>query len=263
MDFKNKTAIITGGGTGIGAAVAKKIAEAGGNVVLVGRRIEPLEAVAKDVGGLAIAADAADKDAMKGVLDQVIAKYGQLDVLVANAGGGGVGPTLEMSDEVWAGAVRSNLNTLFVAARTVLPELIKSRGAIVVVSSIAGLFSGPNAAGYVTMKHACIGLAKSLARDFGRKGVNTNTVCPGWVRTPLADGEMAEMMEIQGLTDVEEAYKLATKDVPINRPATPMEVANVIAFLASGDAAMVNGAVVTVDGGATTVDLPTLGFVED
>lgn len=100
-----------------------------------------------------------------------------------------------MSDETWALAARLNLDTAFVSARACLPSLIERRGAIVVVSSIAGLFAGPDAAGYVTMKHALIGLAKSLARDYGRKGVRTNTVCPGWVRTPMADEEMRMIIE--------------------------------------------------------------------
>jgi NAD(P)-dependent dehydrogenase (short-subunit alcohol dehydrogenase family) len=149
-----------------------------------------------------------------------------------------------------------------VSARESLPELIKSRGNIVVLASIAGLFAGPDAAGYVTMKHACIGLAKSLARDYGRKGVRTNTVCPGWVTTAMADDQMQFLVEKQGFKSVDEAYALVTRDVPMGRPASAEEVSNVVCFLASPEAAMVNGAIVTVDGGASTVDLPTLAFVQ-
>ena len=187
---------------------------------------------------------------------------GQLDILIANAGGHGVGPTLTMSDETWNLAVQLNLNTAFVSARESLPELIKSRGNIVVLASIAGLFAGPDAAGYVTMKHACIGLAKSLARDYGRKGVRTNTVCPGWVTTAMADDQMQFLVEKHGFKSVDEAYALVTRDVPMGRPASAVEVSNVVCFLASPEAAMVNGAIVTVDGGASTVDLPTLAFVQ-
>ena len=261
MRFKNKTALITGGGTGIGTAVARRIADEGGNVVLVGRRKEPLQAVAEQTGGLAISADAADGNAMAGAVTEAAARFGGLDILIANAGGHGVGPTVEMSDETWAQSTRLNLDTLFVSARACLPHLIKRNGSIVVLSSIAGLFAGPDAAGYVTMKHACIGLGKSLARDYGRKGVRTNTVCPGWVTTAMADDQMQALVELGKATSVEDAYKLVTKDVPLGRPASAEEVASVVCFLASPDAAMVNGAVVTVDGGATTVDLPTLAFV--
>lgn len=262
MRFSNKTAVITGGGTGIGASVARRISSEGGNVVLVGRRREPLEAVAAETGGLVIAADAADGAALRAAVISIVERYGAIDILIANAGGHGVGPTISMSDDSWSLATRVNLDTAFVSARECLPSLIKARGNIVVLASIAGLFAGPDAAGYVTMKHACIGLAKSLARDYGRFGVRTNSVCPGWVTTPMADEEMQYILGKYGLKTIEEAYALVTKDVPLGRPATPEEVANVVCFLASGEASMVNGAIVTVDGGAGTVDLPTLAFVD-
>lgn len=262
MRFTNKTAVITGGGTGIGAAVARRIRKEGGNVALVGRRLEPLRSVAEEIGATIISADAADGAAMKAVVEQVVETYGGLDILIANAGGHGVGPTISMSDETWDLAVRLNLNTAFVSARESLPHLIKNKGNIVVLASIAGLFAGPDAAGYVTMKHGCIGLAKSLARDYGRKGVRTNTVCPGWVTTAMADEQMEFIVEKYKLNSIEEAYALVTKDVPLGRPATAEDVANAVCFLASAEASMINGAILTVDGGAGTVDLPTLAFAE-
>ena len=176
---------------------------------------------------------------MKAAVAAIAERFGGIDILIANAGGHGVGPTISMPDETWDLSVRLNLNTAFVSARECLPHLIERKGNIVVLASIAGLFAGPDAAGYVTTKHACIGLAKSLARDYGRFGVRTNTVCPGWVTTAMA---------------------LVTKDVPLGRPASADDVANAVCFLSSGEAAMINGAILTVDGGAGTVDLPTLAF---
>ncbi|WFU11717.1 SDR family oxidoreductase (plasmid) [Rhizobium sp. CB3090] len=262
MRFKNKTALITGGGTGIGAAVARRIRQEGGNVALVGRRPEPLRGVAEEIGATVVVADAADSAAMKAAVEKVVDTFGGLDILIANAGGHGVGPTVSMSDETWDLAVRLNLNTAFVSARESLPHLIKSEGNIVVLASIAGLFAGPDAAGYVTMKHGCIGLAKSLARDYGRKSVRTNSVCPGWVSTAMADEQMEFIVEKYKLNSIEEAYALVTKDVPLGRPATAEDVANAVCFLASAEASMINGAILTVDGGAGTVDLPTLAFVQ-
>ena len=261
MRFGNKTAFITGGGTGIGAAVARRVAAEGGHVALMGRRREPLAEVAEPLGGLAIAGDAADAASVRKALGATIEAFGGVDILIANAGGHGVGPTVSMSDEVWAEATRLNLDTAFVCAREALPHLIESRGNIVILSSIAGLFAGPDAVGYVTMKHALIGLGRSLARDYGRKGVRTNTVCPGWVRTAMADEQMQVLVEKFGLASIEDAYALVTKDVPLGRPATAEEVSNLVCFLASEEAAMMNGAICTVDGGATVVDLPTLPFV--
>jgi NAD(P)-dependent dehydrogenase (short-subunit alcohol dehydrogenase family) len=264
MRFAGKTALVTGGGTGIGAAVARRLASDGAKVSVMGRRRAPIEAVAAETGGVAISADAADTGEVRAALSEIHAKAGPLDILVANAGGHGFGPTVDMDDETWAGSARANLDTAFVCARACLPDLVERKGNIVIVSSIAGLAASPESAGYVAMKHGLIGLGKSLARDYGRKGVRTNIVCPGWVTTEMADEEMQTLVKEAGSTlgvsSVEEAYALVTKDVPINRPATPDEVANVICFLASAEAAMVNGATLTVDGGSSIVDVPTIAF---
>jgi NAD(P)-dependent dehydrogenase (short-subunit alcohol dehydrogenase family) len=229
----------------------------------MGRRRGSLQAVAKPIGGAVVAGDAASAKDVQRAVATAEKKFGGLDVLIANAGGHGVGPTISMSDTNWRQSAHSNIDTAFVSAREALPSLIRRKGAIVVVSSIAGLFAGPDAIGYVTMKHACIGLAKSLARDYGRKGVRTNVVCPGWVSTAMADEQMKVLVKKFGLRSVAEAYALVTRDVPLGRPATAAEVANLICFLASDEAAMMNGAICTVDGGASVVDLPTLAFVAD
>jgi len=262
MRFSGKTALITGGGTGIGAAVARRLVSDGANVAIMGRRREPLRAIADDVGCFVVQGDAADAHAVCGALEAIHSQFGPVDILIANAGGHGVGPTISMGDQEWALATRLNLDTAFVCARESLPDLIERKGAIVMVASIAGLFAGPHAAGYVTMKHACIGLGKSLARDYGRQGVRTNIVCPGWVATAMADEQMQVIVDKRGLASIDEAYQLVTKDVPLGRPATPDEVANVICFVASNEAAAMNGSILTVDGGAAVVDLPTLAFVD-
>lgn len=260
--YSGKTVLITGGGTGIGAEVARRMAREGANVVLMGRRREPLEAVARDFGGLVVAGDASNAADVKAAIAEANKAYGPIDILVANAGGHGVGPTIETTDADWALATRLNLDTAFVCARECLPDLIKTKGNIVIVASIAGLFAGPGAVGYVTMKHACIGLGKSLARDFGRYGVRTNMICPGWVSTAMADEQMEVLMEKHDLPSVQAAYDFVTRDVPAGRPATAEEVSNVICFVASAEAVMMNGSIVTVDGGSSVVDLPTLAFYD-
>lgn len=128
------------------------------------------------------------------------------------------------------------------------------------MASIAALASGPEACGYVTMKHGLIGLTRSIARDYGRHGVRCNAICPGWVRTEMADMEMSELMERKGLAGMDDAYALVTRDVPMGKPATPEDVASAVAFLCSTEASMITGAILTVDGGATAVDVPTLAF---
>lgn len=257
--FKGKVALVTGGGTGIGEACVGKLAAGGATVIVVGRRRELIEAVASRHGGVAMVADASDGAAMKAVVADVEARFGHLDILIANAGGFGQGSCTETSDPEWRRAFDANLNTAFVSARETLPLLAQNAGAIVFIASIAGLSAGPEVCGYTTFKHALIGLSRSIARDYGPQGVRSNVVCPGWVRTPMADDEMQPLMD-QYLLSLDQAYQLVTRDVPLRRPADPDEVAEVCAFLASSAASIVTGATLTADGGATIVDVPTLAF---
>ncbi len=260
MRFAGKVALITGGGTGIGAAIAAQFTAEGGRTVLMGRRRPPLEAVAEKLGSAVVVGDAAEAADVAAAVETATRTYGGLDVVIANAGGHGLGSALETDDPSWRLATRVNLDTAFVTARQTLPALIAHRGAIVIISSIAGLFAGPDVAGYVTMKHALIGLTRSLARDYGRRGVRTNALCPGWVRTAMADEQMAVLVKARNLASIEEAYRLVTADVPLGRPAEVEEIADVACFLASPAASIVNGAVIVADGGSTVVDLPTLAF---
>ncbi len=260
--LEGRVAVVTGAGTGIGAAVAERFVAEGARVVLVGRRPRPLLAVAAALGerALAVPADAAADAAMAEMAAAATERFGGIDILVANAGGPGVGTAADIPDEAWERSWRDNVTTCLVAARACLPQLIERRGCVVVVSSIAGLAAAPESVGYVSAKHGLIGLARSMARDFGSRGVRVNTVCPGWVRTPMADEEMDTLATLRGLAGREAAYTLATAQVPLRRPAEPGEVAAVVAFLASAHASAVNGALLTVDGGASAVDLPTTAF---
>ena len=115
-------------------------------------------------------------------------------------------------------------------------------------------------AGYTVGKHALVGLARSLARDYGRPGVRVNVVCPGWVQTPMADAEMDEFAEHAGLSSRAEAYATVTADVPLGRAAQPAEIAALVRFLGSGESSYMTGAVVVADGGAHIVDVPTIAF---
>ncbi|MCC7059345.1 MAG: SDR family oxidoreductase [Burkholderiaceae bacterium] len=262
-EFSDKVAFITGGGTGIGAAVAREFAARGGKVALMGRRRAPLEEVAAPLGGLVLEGDAADTQSVRAAVSEITRQLGGIDVLVANAGGHGVGSLLDTDDAAWSLSTRLNLDTAFVCARECMPGLLARQGNIVILSSLAGHFAGPEVVGYVTMKHALIGLTRSLARDFGRRGVRANAVCPGWVTTEMADQQMAALVDKLGLPGVADAYRLVTRDVPLGRPAEPGEVADAVLFLASPRARMITGTMLMVDGGASAVDLPTIAFAAE
>ncbi|AHH99361.1 SDR family oxidoreductase [Kutzneria viridogrisea] len=258
---KNRVVAITGGGTGIGAAVAQRYAAEGAQVVVLGRRREPLAEVAARTGAHVITCDASASDQVRAAIDEVLDRYGRLDVAVANAGGHGLSSVTGTEDEAWRLAMQSNLDSAFVFCRAALPELVLTGGQVVVVSSLAGLFAGPNVAGYTVAKHALIGLTRSIARDYGPQGVRANAVCPGWVRTPMADGEMAQFAEAAGFTGGhEEGYRRVTAEVPLRRAAEPEEIANIVWFLGSDQSSYITGAVLVADGGAHAVDLPTLAF---
>ncbi|WP_435256644.1 SDR family NAD(P)-dependent oxidoreductase [Thioclava sp. FR2] len=258
--FSGKCALISGGGTGIGAAAARRMARDGANVVIMGRRQAQLKEVAHAIGAEIFVGDAADPQQADAAIKQTVERFGGLDIVVANAGGHGFATIAETTDEDWEASRRANLDTAVILLRAAMPELIRSKGAIAVTASIASLAAPASAFGYTVAKHAQIGLVRSIARDFGRFGVRCNAVCPGWVTSEMADGEMDELRVRMNLSSREEAYALVTRDVPLGRPASPDEVAAAIAFLCSSEAAMITGAILTVDGGSTVVDVPTLSF---
>jgi NAD(P)-dependent dehydrogenase (short-subunit alcohol dehydrogenase family) len=254
-----RVALVSGGGSGIGASTAKRFVAEGAYVVIMGRTAGPLEAVAARTGAVAVAGDAAAPGDARRAVRTAVERFGGLDVVVAAAGGEGSGAADRTDDGTWARSLESNVTSAFVLCREALPQLIERRGAIVIVASLAAHAAGPSNVGYTTGKHALIGLARSLARDYGPAGVRTNVVSPGWVRTPMADREMDALRRTSGGTR-EEAYLAATSRVPLRRPATPEEIAAICLFLASDEASIVSGAIVPADGGASVVDVPTLAF---
>jgi len=260
--FAGSVALVTGAGTGIGAATCHRLVEEGARVILTGRREAPLRKVADALGSAAtvLPADAADTTAMRQVVATAVDTFGRLDVVVANAGGHKMGRAGEVDDDMWRFNLRTNLDTAFVTIREALHALCRSRGSVVVVSSLAGRFAGPDVVGYATTKHGLIGLTRSLARDYGRDGVRVNAICPGWVRTEMADEQMDDLAHIRNLADREDAYALATENTPLGRPADAAEIASAIAFLASSDASVITGTTLFADAGASCVDLPTIAF---
>jgi NAD(P)-dependent dehydrogenase (short-subunit alcohol dehydrogenase family) len=254
-----RVALVTGGGTGIGAAVARRLAADGYAVSVTGRRAGPIEAVAAEIGGLAVTADTGVVEDVAWAVAETVAQFGGLDALVCNAGIGGEGSLHDLDPAAWDDVLRVNLTGAFLAARAAIPYLVARRGAIVTVSSAAGLRASPESLAYCASKAGLAMLTQCIAVDHGPEGVRANCVCPGWVRTPMADEEMDALAGRLG-TDRDGAYAACLADVPLRRASAAAEIAATVAWLLSDEAAYVNGVVLPVDGGHTPVDVATIAF---
>lgn len=258
--FAGKVALITGGGSGIGAASAKRIADEGGKVVVMGRRQAPLRAVADACGGHAVIGDTASLDDLARAVAEAEERFGGLDVLVANAGIELFGSVETVALEDWRRVFEVNLEGAMLAARASIPAMRKrGGGAIVLLASVAALSGAPSYVSYLTTKAGMLGLNRSIAYDYGPENIRCNALCPGWVKTEMAERAIADIAALKGTT----ANALASEMVsiyPLRRMAEPAEIAAIVAFLCSGDAAFITGATLSADGGGGIVDVGTLQF---
>jgi 3-oxoacyl-[acyl-carrier protein] reductase len=242
-----RVALVTGAGSGIGRASAELFAAEGAQVVVVDINADPAaETVAaiEAAGGeaLALATDVGDGAAVEAMAAAATRRFGRVDVL-ANVAGilDDYLPAADTPDEVWERVMGVNLKGQFLTARALIPQMLENGGgAIINVASTAALVGGNGGAAYTTSKHAIIGLTRQLCFDYAERGIRANAVCPGAVET----GMTKEIFE-KG----EAAVMQAVRSAPIGRWAQPNELATVLLFLASDDAAFVHGATYVVDGG--------------
>lgn len=239
--LNGKVALVTGASSGLGASVAQLFARSGATVFGIARNTERMAEVFESVpGGAYAAVDITSAAACRDAVQQCVARFGRLDVLVNAAGFHQMRHTADVADEDWAYDLAANLNGPFYLCRAALPHLLESGGNIVNVSSVAGLEGEVYSAGYCAAKHGLVGLTRALAVEYTRERLRVNVVCPGGMLTP-------QVTDFAAPEDAD--FKLIMRIAAPRGLMEASDVASVIAFLASDDAAAVHGAVYAIDNG--------------
>ena len=242
--FNDKVVIVTGAGSGIGAATARRFAGDGATVVLAGRTQRKLDQVAASLpAGKAVVqvTDVSQQAEVEALVAETVRQFGRLDVLVNNAGVAVEGKITDSSVDDWKKVMSTDLDGVYYGCRAAIPQLIITGGAIINVASVSGLGGDWALSIYNAAKGAVCNFTRALAMDHGRDGIRVNAVCPSLTRTDMTE-DMYQKPELMA--------KFAER-IPLGRGAEPEEVADVIAFLASHDARFVNGVNLPVDGGLT------------
>jgi meso-butanediol dehydrogenase/(S,S)-butanediol dehydrogenase/diacetyl reductase len=259
MRLDGKVALITGGGTGIGAAIAERFVADGARVCITGRRRAMLDKVAESLPAGAVVAYAGDvtkfEDARR-MVETALGFTGRLDVLVNNAGIDPGGTTVVDIDlETWHRVLETNLTGPLLLMKASIPHMMKAGGgSIINTASLGGLRCLPGMPAYCSSKAGLIMLTQQVALDFGPDKIRCNAVCPGGTRTAMLEQSLEPLAEALG-TDLDGVFKSISSMVPLRRTAHPAEVTGICSYLASDDSTFMTGAVLLVDGGAAIVDV--------
>jgi NAD(P)-dependent dehydrogenase (short-subunit alcohol dehydrogenase family) len=258
MSLKGKVAIVTGGGTGIGAAITKRFVEEGARVCITGRRREKLEQEAKlfPKGSVVICPGDVSKDEdVKNIVANTLKLTGNIDILVNNAAWDANGAITEVSSENWRRVLDVNLTGPFLLMKETIPHMIRNGGgSIINIASIGGIRCMPKSPAYGASKAGLILLTQQAALEYGPSKVRCNVVCPGATRTSMLEESTSNIAKETG-TDFEALLKKFSAHVPLRRVSDPSELASVCNFLAGSESSFMTGAVLVVDGGANVVDV--------
>lgn len=245
LDLSGRTALVTGGGSGIGKACAVRLAAAGATVIVVDRNVEAAKAVAAQTGGRAEGVDLAEP----GAVDRLDA---DIDIVVNNAGLQHVAPVESFPVERFAHIQKVMIEAPFLLIRRALPHMYAGNwGRVINISSVHGLRASPYKSAYVAAKHALEGLSKVVALEAAGHGVTANCINPGYVRTPLVEGQIAAQAESHGIGEHEVTEKILLARSAIKRLVEPEEVAELMAYLCTPAASFITGASLAIDGGWT------------
>jgi NAD(P)-dependent dehydrogenase (short-subunit alcohol dehydrogenase family) len=249
MPLTGKTALITGGGRGIGLAIAERLAAMGARVAVTGRTQAEIDATAGRLGGVAVRMDMEDRASVEAGIDAVRERVGHVDVLVNNAGAAESAPFSRTSDALWDRMIAVNVTSAFALSRALIPPMIEAGfGRVVNLASNAGLTGYAYSAAYCASKHAMIGMTRAIALEIARSNVTINAVCPGWVETRMAEEAIARIAQTTGRGE-EQARRALEGMSPQRRMVTPAEVAHVVAMLCADEARSIHGQAIPVDGG--------------
>jgi 3-hydroxybutyrate dehydrogenase len=259
MSLKSRNAVITGSTSGIGLAYAKTLAGAGVNVMINGfGKPEDIEkersAIEHDFGVTALysPADMTKPDEIKGMIDDAISKLGSVDILINNAGVQYVAPIEEFPIEKWDQIIAINLSAAFHAIRAAVPGMkAKGWGRIISTASAHSLVASPFKSAYVTAKHGIAGLTKTVALEVATHKITANCISPGYVWTPLVENQIPDTMKARNMTRDQVINDVLLESQPTKEFVTPEQVAAIALFLCSDDAAQINGANLSIDGGWT------------
>ncbi|MCI4645655.1 MAG: SDR family oxidoreductase [Hyphomonadaceae bacterium] len=238
-----RTALVTGGGSGIGLAIAQRLAEAGHEVYVAGRNAARLE----QTGFKSVQMDVTEEASVAAAIRQI----DRIDILVANAGAAATAPLLKTSLEDWVAMTAVNLTGPFLCARAALPQMRdRGWGRFIAVASTASLKGYAYTGAYAAAKHGVLGLVKTLAIELATSGITSNAVCPGFTNTDIISNSVQNIVSKTGRTEAD-ALSTFTRANPMQRLIEPNEVAEMVAFLASDGAAGINGQAIAIDGGET------------
>jgi NAD(P)-dependent dehydrogenase (short-subunit alcohol dehydrogenase family) len=252
LPLAGKHALVTGGGTGIGAAIALALAECGAAVTICGRRLSELQTSAKRHANIhAQAADVTDEDSLRQLYRDAEAVRGSFDIVIANAGVAESAPAEKVSRALWDHTIAVNLTGAFLSVRPALAAMrARKWGRIVFIASTAGLKGYAYVAPYVAAKHGVIGLVRALAIETAQAGITVNAVCPGFTETPMLERAVDRIVAATKRDESETRGALAA-DNPQARFIKPEEVAAAVVWLCAGDSAAITGQAISVSGGET------------